>query len=145
MPCGQVHKVPFYAVIDTNVLVSAFLKADSVPRTVIDYMYAGEIIPVYNHEIISEYRAVLHRPKFCFPEKAVDIAVNKIIEIGLHVNAGIITESIPDPKDIVFYAVTINAGKDAEVYLVTGNIKHFPQKPFVITPHQMLDILETAD
>ncbi|MGI5173910.1 putative toxin-antitoxin system toxin component, PIN family [Treponema sp. OMZ 840] len=134
-----------YAVIDTNVLVSAFLKADSIPRILIDYMYAGKIIPVYNDEIISEYTAVLHRPKFCFPAKAVTIAVNKIKEIGLHIDAAVVTESIPDPKDIVFYAVTMNAGKDAAVYLVTGNIKHFPAKPFVVTPRQMVDILEAAD
>jgi len=44
-----------YAVIDTNVFVSAFLKENSVPRYIIDYMYAGKIIPIYNEEIIAEY------------------------------------------------------------------------------------------
>ena len=44
-----------YAVIDTNVLVSAFLKENSVHRYIIDYMYAGKIIPIYNEEIIAEY------------------------------------------------------------------------------------------
>lgn len=72
-----------YAVIDTNVLVSAFLKENSIPRYVINTMYAGNIIPIYNAEIIAEYTAVLHRPKFCFPPAAVDIVVNEIQEIGL--------------------------------------------------------------
>lgn len=49
------NTVLLYAVIDTNVLVSAFLKENSVPRYVIDYMYAGRIIPIYNAEIIAEY------------------------------------------------------------------------------------------
>ena len=44
-----------YAVIDTNVLVSAFLKENSIPRYIVDYMYAGKIIPIYNEEIIAEY------------------------------------------------------------------------------------------
>ena len=43
-----------YAVIDTNVLVSAFLKENSIPRYVINTMYAGNIIPIYNAEIIAE-------------------------------------------------------------------------------------------
>ena len=32
------NRVPLYAVIDTNVLVSAFLKENSIPRFVINYM-----------------------------------------------------------------------------------------------------------
>jgi len=28
--------------------------------------------------------------------------------------------------------------------LITGNIKHFPTKPFVVTPHQILDILDQS-
>ena len=48
-------RVPLYTVIDTNVLVSAFLKENSIPRYIVDYMYAGKIIPIYNEEIIAEY------------------------------------------------------------------------------------------
>ena len=55
MPLASDNGVLLYAVIDTNVLVSAFLKENSVPRYIIDYMYAGKIIPVYNEEIIAEY------------------------------------------------------------------------------------------
>ena len=47
--------VPLYAVINTNVFVSAFLKENSIPRYIVDYMYAGKIIPIYNEEIIAEY------------------------------------------------------------------------------------------
>ncbi len=31
--------------------------------------------------------------------------------------------------------------KEENAYLVTGNIKHFPSVPFVVTPKEMLDIL----
>lgn len=31
--------------------------------------------------------------------------------------------------------------KDKDAYLVTGNIKHFPNKPFIVSPRQMLDII----
>ena len=135
-----------YAVIDTNVLVSAFLKENSIPRYVINAMYAGNIIPIYNAEIIAEYTAVLHRPKFCFPPAAVDVAVNEIQEIGLKFDGISVKEPMPDPKDIVFYAVTLHAREKLETYLITGNIKHFPIEPFIVTPHQVLDILaQSAD
>ena len=55
MPLASDNGMLLYAVIDTNVLVSAFLKENSVPRYIIDYMYAGKIIPIYNEEIIAEY------------------------------------------------------------------------------------------
>ena len=137
--------MPFYAVIDTNVLVSAFLKSNSIPRIVMDYVYSGEIIPLFNDEILSEYREVLARPKFHFPKDAVEIAVEKIKEIGLHFDSVPVSEDIPDPKDIVFYAVTMNARNEKDAYLVTGNTKHFPAKTFVVTPRQILDIIENTD
>lgn len=31
--------------------------------------------------------------------------------------------------------------KAEDAYLVTGNIKHFPVKPYVVTPRKMLDII----
>ena len=55
MPFASGNGMPLYAVIDTNVLVSAFLKENSIPRYIVDYMYAGKIIPIYNEEIIAEY------------------------------------------------------------------------------------------
>ena len=48
-------------------------------------------------------------------------------------------EQLPDPKDIVFYEVAL-ANEDS--LLVTGNIKHFPKKPFVVTPAEMLQIIQ---
>lgn len=135
-------RMSFYAVFDTNVLVSAFLKSTSVPHIVVDYVFAGDIILLYNEELLSEYKEVLNRPKFHFPKEAVEIVVNKIQKIGIHFDSISVNENIPDPKDVVFYAVTMNARNEKDAYLVTGNIKHFPGKPFVVTPRQMLDIVE---
>jgi hypothetical protein len=58
--------------------------------------------------------------------------------------AGLIEEVIPDPKDIVFYAVLMEKSKDEEAYLVTGNLKHFPMRTYIVTPKEMLDILQEA-
>ena len=40
------NRMSFYAVIDTNVLVSAFLKSTSVPHIAVDYVFAGDIVPL---------------------------------------------------------------------------------------------------
>lgn len=48
---------------------------------------------------------------------------------------------LPNPKDSVFYEVVMEERKEEDAYLVTGNIKHFPEKPFIVMPRQMLDII----
>lgn len=45
--------VKYYAVIDTNVLVSAMLKWNSVPGNVMELAFDGPIIPVYNSDIVT--------------------------------------------------------------------------------------------
>lgn len=54
-----------YAVVDTNVLVSALLssKEDTATVQVIGKVLTGEIIPVYSSVIIKEYREVLEKIK----------------------------------------------------------------------------------
>ena len=54
----------YYAVLDTNVLVSAMLKGTSIPGIIVDYSLNGPIIPLVNSEIILEYREVLSLEKF---------------------------------------------------------------------------------
>ncbi len=131
----------YYAVIDTNVLVSAMLKWDSVPGTVLELTYGGTIIPLLNAHIVREYRTVLARPKFHLTREIIDGAVGEIERLGLYVDGDSLDVELPDPKDRVFYEVVMEERKSEDAYLVTGNIKHFPQKPFVVTPRQMLDII----
>ena len=65
-----------YAVIDTNVLVSAIFSAHPDSATVIirERIMDGTIIPLYNAEIFDEYCDVLARPKFHFPAELVDVS-----------------------------------------------------------------------
>lgn len=37
--------------------------------------------------------------------------------------------------------IVMKKRKDKDAYLVTGNIKHFPQEPFVVTPREMMEII----
>lgn len=130
-----------YAVIDTNVLVSALLPSQKVsnPTMVLQEVFRGRITPVYNEEILDEYLEVLSRDKFHIHPTNIDIVVNYIKSKGLKLERTKSWEGVfPDPKDVVFYEVTLS--KD-DAYVVTGNIKHFPKKPFVVTPAEMVAIL----
>ena len=131
----------YYAVIDTNVLVSAALKPESVPGQVLELVLDGIIIPVLNKAILNEYYEVLFRPKFRFPRRFVKDTIGKISDNGIFVDAEPLNIDLPDPKDIVFYEVVMEGRKDEEAYLVTGNIRHFPNKPFIVTPRQIIDII----
>ena len=73
----------FFAVIDTNVLVSALLRFDSVPGTIITECLTGKIIPLLSDTILSEYHEVLLRPKFQFSHEAVNTILTGIIQRGI--------------------------------------------------------------
>lgn len=130
-----------YAVIDTNVFVSALLSRhpDSATVQVVNALLKHGICPLYSQEIIVEYKDVLHRDKFRFPIEAIDYIINAVQDYGISAERVISSEVFPDPKDIVFYEVALS--KD-DAYLVTGNIKHFPKTPIVVTPVEMLEILK---
>ena len=131
----------YYAVIDTNVVVSAMLKSTSVPGNILEFVFNGTIIPLISGEIIAEYRNVLSRPKFHWSDEIIENVVSEIERIGIDISPESIDIELPDPKDRVFYEVTIEGRKSEDVHLVTGNIKHFPEEIFVVTPRQMLDIV----
>lgn len=132
----------YYAVIDTNVLVSAMLKWDSVPGCVLEHSLVGDIIPLLNEQILAEYENVLKRPKFHFDTEKIKIMLDGIIKRGIFVDAEKLAEKLPDPKDMIFYEIVMEKRKKDEAFLVTGNIKHFPIKPYIVTPREMLTILE---
>lgn len=133
----------FYAVIDTNVLVSALLNINSNPGEVLLSIFNGETVPLLNAEIFAEYRDVLARKKFHFPVETVDIVLNRLAAISIYVNAtdGEYPE-ISDPEDRCFFAVTMTGRLSEEAFLVTGNIRHFPSNPFVVTPTQFVEMLK---
>lgn len=131
-----------YAVIDTNVLVSALLSShdDAATVQVVSRLFTGEIIPLFSFEILSEYYEVLHRKIFCFSDEAIDVLLDTIDTYGICVKPADSGEILPDMKDLPFYEVVMEK-QEEDAYLVAGNLKHFPAKPFIVTAKQMLEIL----
>ena len=58
----------------------------------------------------------------------------------VYADAGSVEDVIPDEKDVVFYAVLMEKRKE-EAYLVTGNLKHFPVRTYIVTLREMPDIV----
>lgn len=94
---------------------------------------------------MDEYEEVLSRSKFKFPDDAVQVFLSEIKSRAVFIDAGPVDELIPDPKDIVFYAVLMEKRKKDDAYLVTGNLKHFPVRTYIITPREMLGILKEGE
>lgn len=134
-----------YAVIDTNVLVSALLSShdDAATVLVVGKLFSGEVIPLFSDKILKEYHEVLRRTKFHFSEETVGILIQTIEELGERVVPSPTGELLPDMKDLPFYEVVVEK-QEEDAYLVTGNIKHFPMKPFIVTAKEFLNILNTA-
>lgn len=131
-----------YAVIDTNVLVSALLSShdDTATVLVVGKIFTGDVIPIFSDEILKEYNEVLRRKKFHFSENIVSMLINTIEKVGERVEPSSTDVLLPDIKDLPFYEVIMERRED-NAYLVTGNIKHFPIKPFIVTAKELLDIL----
>lgn len=135
-----------YAVIDTNVIISALLSEydDAATVQVVRRMIEGKIIPVYSREIMKEYQEVLSRKKFGFPQDIVDYLLSAVAKYGIFIEPMPTDEILPDMKDLPFYEVVLEKRED-DTYLVTGNLKHFPEKNFIVTARQMIDILDNMD
>ena len=134
-----------YAVVDTNVLVSALLsrKEDSATVRVVNELFGGRIVPLYHRDILEEYSEVLHRRKFHLRESTIQLVLNSVIQFGMEVFPQPTGEILIDMDDLVFYEVAMEKRED-DAYLVTGNQKHYPVRDFIVTPAEMMRILDTS-
>lgn len=130
-------------IIDTNVIVSAFLSRhnDSATVLLLDLLFKGTITPVYNDEILNEYSTVLRRTKFKIQEENIEAVLAEIQRKGIHSERVDSGETLPDAKDVVFYEVALSK---EDSFLVTGNLKHFPKKPFIVSPAEMVEIINAT-
>ena len=135
----------YYVVIDTNVIVSSFLQPGSIPNQVVNAAIEGLVTPLVSDEILIEYRDVLTRNKFKIDEETLNEFFEDFNQIAIHLDRTISDETFIDEDDIVFYEVALTGKKEKETYLITGNKKHFPVKSFVVTPREMMDIINGVE
>lgn len=99
-----------------------------------------KLSPLYNDEIMDEYKDVLYRAKFKLSESEITPLLNFIKQYGIDSSRMPFDGDMPDEDDRVFYEVTLSK---EDSFLVTGNLKHFPKTPQVVTASQMVEILES--
>ena len=81
----------------------------------------------------------MHRKKFNLPEDEINAVLDEIVALGLSSSRITSNEQFPDPKDVVFYEIALSKENS---YLITGNIKHLPKVDFVVTPAEIMKIIE---
>ena len=130
----------YFAVLDTNGLVSAMIthNSDSATVKVLEQVVKGRIVPLFNDEILLEYQEVLNRDKFNLREDDILNMLDLIIDNGCWAGRRATDFPFTDADDIVFFEVAMS--KEGS-FLVTGNTKHFPKVPTVVTPAEMLEII----
>jgi len=129
-------------VIDTNVLVSALLKPDSVPELILSLILEGEMVLCLSEPIATEYEEVLAREKF----KKLDRQKVKALLSRFKSQAQMVTPKIhlqvalADPEDNKF----LECAEEAD-FFITGNIKHFPPGKFkgtiILRPAEFLFVI----
>ena len=131
-----------HAVIDTNVLVSALMSKHDDAATVqlLKAILGGRVVPVCCDEILQEYEEILQRPHFAFPKSSVHALLENFRRLALMVAPVSSSEEFIDEDDRVFYECAL-AAPTPHTFLVTGNRRHYPNKDFILSPRQMLEIL----
>jgi len=112
------------AVFDTNVIVSAAIKRECAPaKLMMDWLLEGQVQLVTSLWIVAEYREVVRREKFHrfgFPPLWLEFMIEESLRLP---DPETWPHSVPDSRDAVFLALAYAAG----AWLVTGNLKHFPE------------------
>jgi len=124
-------------VIDTNILVSALWSENGNPSAIIKMIPDG-ITPVFNDQIFDEYSEVLSRPRFSFSTYKRERLLEKIREYGEIVVPEKSDMPMLDETDRIFY----DTATASSATLITGNIKDYPDEPFVMTAAEFLRIMD---
>ena len=133
--------IPLRLVIDTNVLVSAALKQDGLPRTVFLLAITKPARLYVSSAIVSEYREVLSRPELRI-RKGLRQQFLRLIHNHSHLVAPRRRLQVTkDPGDNRFLECADAARAD---YIVTGNQRYFPKfwkQTKVITSREFISIV----
>ena len=139
---GNGWKIPvFNAVIDTNVFVSGLLSARGNSAQIINAMKEKQFNLIYNDDILAEYREVLCREKLGLYPNDVQELLDVIYRGGLSVISNASDIPLIDEDDRIFY----DTAKTSDATLVTGNKRHYPNEPFIMSPADFLNMLNSCD
>jgi len=127
-------------VVDTNVLVSAALKPDSLQRTAFLLAITKPARLYVSEPIVEEYSSVLARPELRIRKGArlqlLDLIRNRSFLVAPRLRLDVAS----DPDDNLFIECADTARAD---FLITGNRRHFPafwKSTKVITARELIAV-----
>ena len=123
-------------VLDTNIIISNAISNKGNPAKIMNLVSDKKLIICYNAEILAEYAEVLSREKFNFSPVKQKYPIDKIKEIGLLIEPAVSDIELPDESDRIFY----DTAKAAGAYLITGNLKHYPEESHILLPAQFIEL-----
>lgn len=132
-----------HVVLDTNVIISTMIKKESIPGNIVTFCLKGILVPVLDQNILNEYKEVLSRPKFNFPEDIIKVFLSGLTSQAIFVKAETLDVHFVDESDRKFYEVAVEHRKYAETFLVTGNLRHYPSESLIVSPREMQEIIQT--
>ena len=128
-------------VLDTNVVVSALIKPQSLEDQALRLALSGYVSLMLSPPILAEYASVLPRPKLKLKAAEVKRALHEISKSGMHIDPSQIVNAAGHDPDNRFLECAEAAGAD---YLITGNARHFPvqwKTTHVVNARQFLERL----
>jgi len=134
--------LPLRVVLDTNEVVSAALKPNSLQRTALTLCTTKPARLYVTVPILDEYSEVLARPALRIP-KGVRLHVLQMIKNrSYRVSPARTLDVCPDRDDNRFLECADAANAD---FLITGNLRHFPsvwKHTRIVTARQFLEMVE---
>jgi putative PIN family toxin of toxin-antitoxin system len=110
-------------VLDTNVLVSACWKPDGLEAGTVTLGLSGAYTICVSTPILAEYRDVLARKKLQGLADRAGTILSGIDRAAVFYDAAVPIDAARDEDDNRFLECAFSAGAD---YLVTGNLRHYP-------------------
>ncbi len=111
------------AVLDTNVLVSACWKPDGLEADTVALGLSGAYMVCVSPAVLAEYRDVLARKKLRALADRSDALLAELARVAVLYDAPIRIDAARDEDDNRFLECAFAANAD---YLVTGNLRHYP-------------------
>ena len=127
-------------VYDTNVIVSAALKEESLPALLLSLGLEGKVRFFVSLALMQEYQKVFERPRFKLGHKEIMELMEKINKKAIMVNPTKELDILKaDESDNRILECALKAKVD---FIITGNKKHFPFEEFkgskIVTPREFI-------
>ena len=128
-------------VLDTNIVVSSLWSKVGIPSKIVKMILDKELVICHDFRIMNEYKIVLNRPKFAFNTNDIHDLLDFFQKHGVSIIAEQAKVSFIDESDRKFYEVAKTLVKQGvNAALITGNLKHYPNEPFILSAAEFLGL-----